>query len=287
MKGLSVILVIFTIGFLGYKTEPAMRHLLTGLSPNAAQPKPSTSTSTPAAPQAPALQAPAPQAAPQVSAPPVIDLTQLTSAQLPEQVTLKVATEMAEASGLKLKVDAGSRLKLVRIEGDQVVVSPGTSPFEGRVAISGTDLMEQLAANPPALTTGGVATTPSTQPASAVAVVQPDPLPSGVSAAPTPAPAAEPVVQATPTPVAGNTADVVEVMKEHIRSGGIKEFTAEQVQGWRAAADEVIDGSTYQIGMVRYNADTIFGAKTFEVKAIIQNGKVLRWIWPKSGLEIK
>jgi hypothetical protein len=120
-------------------------------------------------------------------------------------------------------------------------------------------------------------------------------LPSGdtaapaVPAVPTPAPPAEaPQPVATPAvPAAGNTTDAVEVMKEHIRSGGIKEFTAEQVQGWKAEADEVIDGSTYQTGMVRYNADTIFGTKTIEAKAIIQNGKVVRWIWPKSGLEIK
>jgi hypothetical protein len=155
MKRLTVILVIFTIGFMGYKAEPSMRYALTGLSPKAPQSKPGTSAAPQAA--APAVAVPAP---PQVTPPPVIDPTQLTSAQLPQQVTLKVATEVADASGLKLKVDAGSRLKLVRIEGDQVVVSPGTSPFEGRVSISGTDLMEQLAANPPVQATGGAATEP-------------------------------------------------------------------------------------------------------------------------------
>jgi hypothetical protein len=284
MKRLTVILVIFTVGFMGYKAEPSMRYALTGLSPKAPQSKPGTSPAPQAA--APAVAAPAPA---QVTPPPVIDPTQLTSAQLPQQVTLKVATEVADASGLKLKVDAGSRLKLVRIEGDQVVVSPGTSPFEGRVSISGTDLMEQLAANPPVQATGGAATEPSAPSAQPAALPSGDTAAPAVPAVPTPAPPAEaPQPVATPAvPAAGNTTDAVEVMKEHIRSGGIKEFTAEQVQGWKAEADEVIDGSTYQTGMVRYNADTIFGTKTIEAKAIIQNGKVVRWIWPKSGLEIK
>ena len=76
-------------------------------------------------------------------------------------------------------------------------------------------------------------------------------------------------------------------MKQHIRSGAIKEFTFEQVLGWKAEADETINGETYQTGLVRYKADTIFGVKTIEAKALIQNGKVVRWVWPKSGMEIK
>ena len=43
----------------------------------------------------------------------------------------------------------------------------------------------------------------------------------------------------------------------------------------------------YQIGAVAYKAETIFGVKTIQAKALIKDGKVQRWIWPKSGMEIK
>ena len=76
-------------------------------------------------------------------------------------------------------------------------------------------------------------------------------------------------------------------MQDSIRAGQIKEFTFDQVLGWEAGADETVDGGTFKTGTVSYKAETIFGVKTIQAKALIQDGKVLRWIWPKSGMEIK
>ena len=276
MKWLVIVGVVAGVaavaGFLSY---PSMRYQLTGL---ASKVPPPASTAPQAAPPAPA---PQDGVIPPAATPTVIDLSQLTPSQLPAQVTLNIATEVADASGLKLKVDAGSRLKLVRLEGDQVVVSPGTSPFEGRVPISGTDLMEQLATNPPApaVTDPSAAIEPAPFPA------QPAPPADTLPAATPPATAAEP---GTPPAAAPATpGDVVEVMKAHIRGGGIKEFTFEQVQDWQAGADEVSDGSTYQTGLIHYKAETVFGEKILEAKALTQDGKVVRWVWTKSNTEIK
>jgi hypothetical protein len=80
---------------------------------------------------------------------------------------------------------------------------------------------------------------------------------------------------------------VVKVMQESIRSAQVKEFTFDQVLGWEPASDETVDGESYKIGMVSYKAETIFGVKTIQAKALIKDGKVQRWIWPKSGMEIK
>lgn len=144
---------------------------------------------------------------------------------------------------------------------------------------------------------------------SAVASTDPTPAPVPVPApAPEPMPVPEPapaVVPTEPTPAGDfvvppdnppepapatsttTTVDVVAVMKKHISEGNIKEFTFNQVQGWKAEPNEVIDGETYQIGLIRYNAETIFGNKSIEAKALIKNGQVVRWIWPKSNMEIK
>jgi hypothetical protein len=76
-------------------------------------------------------------------------------------------------------------------------------------------------------------------------------------------------------------------MQDSVRTGQIKEFTFDQVLTWKAEADETIDGETYQTGLASYKAETIFGVKTIQAKALIKNAKVQRWIWPKSGMEIK
>jgi hypothetical protein len=82
-------------------------------------------------------------------------------------------------------------------------------------------------------------------------------------------------------------ADLVQVMQASIDAGQIKEFTKAQVLSWTTSTDEIADGETYQIGLAAYKAETIFGIKTIQAKAMIQSGKVVRWIWPKSGMEIK
>ena len=67
----------------------------------------------------------------------------------------------------------------------------------------------------------------------------------------------------------------------------MKEFSFEQVLGWKAGEDEEVDGTKYQTGQAAYKAETIFGVKTIQAKALIKDGKVAKWIWPNSGMEIK
>jgi hypothetical protein len=86
---------------------------------------------------------------------------------------------------------------------------------------------------------------------------------------------------------AAGSSDVVKAMQESIKAAQIKEFTFDQVLEWNAAADETVDGQTYQTGVASYKAETIFGVKTIQAKALVKGGKVQRWIWPKSGMEIK
>ncbi|TAE92267.1 MAG: hypothetical protein EAZ81_03425 [Verrucomicrobia bacterium] len=76
-------------------------------------------------------------------------------------------------------------------------------------------------------------------------------------------------------------------MKSSISSKQITEFSLDQVNDWKAGEEESIDGSSYQTGTASYQAETIFGTKNIQAKALIQGGKVVRWIWPTSGLEIQ
>jgi hypothetical protein len=90
-----------------------------------------------------------------------------------------------------------------------------------------------------------------------------------------------------PVPNAPVAGPVVPVMQASIRGAQIKEFTYAQVLGWKAEPNETVNGEVFQVGSVTYKAETIFGVKTIQAKALIKQGRVQRWIWPKSGMEIK
>jgi len=281
--------ILFTVGIalsciLGYMMEPQLRLSLTGQDPAKAPVR--------TAPRSPA---PAPAVVATPAAPIVVDLASLSAGQLPESVTLKIEAEISDASsGLKMKIEPGNKVKLLRVEGVNAVISPGAGPFEGRLPITGTDLLELLAANPPSTTPppAVVSAPPVPQPEpNAETETEPPPEPEPIpepEPEPIPEPEPEPIPEPEPTPTTPVVAgEAVAIMKASIQSGQIKEFAADQVLSWNKGEDEIIDGVTYQTGLVDYKAETIFGEKTIQAKALISNGKVERWIWPKSGMEIK
>ena len=105
---------------------------------------------------------------------------------------------------------------------------------------------------------------------------------------PPPAAAVAVVPPVAVAPVKAGPADVVGVMQASIKGGEIKEFSFDQVLEWQATdGPEKFDGETYQTGIAAYKAETVFGVKTIQAKALIKDGKVVRWLWPKSGMEIK
>lgn len=288
-------------GALGYLAEPSLRFQLTGKHPSAVENARNTKV---------LLQMP--------DGEPQIDLASLTPEQLPQRVLLNTEVKVSDAaSGVTMNIPAGNRVKLIRIERGNAVVSPSDGPFLGLVPITDTDLLQQIAANPPTTAPPPV-TPPVAQPVTPpvappepppVAVVpepvtpptgdseeppmipppppEPDPVPEvAPEVAPEPTPA--PVSAAEPAPVAPTGAtDAVKAMQASIKAAQIKEFTFAQVLEWKAEADEIVDGETYQTGIASYKAETIFGVKTIQAKALIKAGTVQRWIWPKSGMEIK
>ena len=76
-------------------------------------------------------------------------------------------------------------------------------------------------------------------------------------------------------------------MQDSIRGGAVKEFTFDQVQGWKAGEEESVDGVDYQTGLAAYKAETIFGLMTVQAKALIEGGKVAKWVYAKTGMEIR
>ncbi len=274
MKFFMATIGILCAGFLGYILEPDMRYALTGQSPVAVvQVPPAKAEEQPVAFVPP----PVPK--------PTYDYSGLQPNQLPEKIVLKTAVVASIAGETDtLPLPAGTKVKPTRIEGTDVHFSvAGTA--QGKVAVAQTNLIEQLIANPPP------APAPATQPEIAKNEPTPavEPMPAKEPEVAT-EPAKEPEPTPTPQPVvtaALSAEDIVKLMQESIRSGQIKEFTFDQVTGWKAGEEEELEGEKFQTGLAAYKAETIFGVKNIQAKALIQGGKVIRWIWPTSGLEIQ
>lgn len=269
MKPVVGLIAIAVAGVAGYLLEPSVRSSLipvqqpdTPEEPQAGDPASAGDQPAPPVPTPPAVP-PAPAAPAWVAA--------LKPEQFPEKVTLKRSVEFsAPGAAQALVMEAGTQATPVRIEGNDLVVTlvPG-GPIEGRVAVMETDLVELLGNQPPA------ADPPTPEPPT------PDPVDPPVVAD-------GPMEDDPPAPAASLDAEaIVKLMQESIKAGSISEFTFDQVLGWKAGEDEERDGVTYQTGLVAYKAETIFGVKTIQAQALIDGGEIVRWIWPKSGMEIK
>lgn len=268
MKLFLMLLGIAVAGLLGYRMEPSLRYKMTGITPLSSADK---------------------ERLYEASHLPAVDPSSLTPDQLPAKVTLRADVRVTDAaSEVTMTIPAGNRVKLVRIESTHAVVSPGDGPYLGSLPISQTDLMEQLAASPPVVVTPPPAPVTPTPEASPPAT-EPTPAPTGTPEHPVVTPPTEspPSAAVQAAPVTAGSDDVVKVMQESLRAGQITAFTFDQVQEWKAEANETTDGEVFQTGSVSYNLESIFGAKTIHAKAYVKGGKVVRWIWTNTGKEIK
>lgn len=265
---------IIIAGVLGYALEPSIRPALVSTKLSSADPveekgggnppsQPSSEPETPAAkPEDPM---------PSAEAVPDWVLT-LAPEQLPEKVVLKSkALIPVPGSPDPISLPEGVPVTPVRIDGSFLVFTSLAGPMEGKTPIIATDLVEVLGDEPPAAPPMASNDPVPTQPPADVATPMPE----------EPAPEPEPE-----TPKRLSDEEIVSVMQQSVKDGQIKEFNFDQVLGWKAAEDKESGGETYQSGLASYKAETIFGVKNIEAQALIKDGKVVKWIWPKSGMEI-
>lgn len=271
MKFFPTLIGITSAGVLGYLVEPRIRQDLTGVAPSAAEMAKNKQV---------ILQPPGGAAA--------IKLTELTAAQLPESITIRTAAQVSHpTSGAAIALTPGNRVQLVKVRGGNAVISAGDPLSQGEIPVTDTDLIQQIEA---AMTANGtipafprtpISVAPAPPPPVEVAPAPPAPeaAPTPPPAAPEPAPAAAPVVL-TPE-------EVVKLMQDSIRASEVKEIVFAAAGEWKAEADETIDGEAFNVGTLSYKSETILGVKTMQAKALIQGGKIKRWVRPKTGVEIK
>ncbi|MFK7911746.1 MAG: hypothetical protein AB8F34_14260 [Akkermansiaceae bacterium] len=208
-----------------------------------------------------------------------VDLSKITQADFPEKVALKVDYTVSDAeSGATVKLPKGSMVKPVRLEGSQLVIQPSLIPIQSSISVDKTNFKELALPKMLERLKNPVANNdPQPTPPA-----DPDPTPP----APDPAPDPDP----DPAPVAASKLDeaaIVALLKKDVAAGKVTEFKADQVTAWKGGEDTEFDGSTYQTGRVTFKAETILGVQEHEAIALIEDGKVYKWMWAKTKLEMR
>ncbi len=231
-----------------------------------------------------------------------IDLAEYRDADLPQTVKIRNPVTIPTTDGEgEVRLSKGDVVNLLNRKDDQLIIENPQSNGKGKVSPEDTDIYMVLAQKKfeKAVADRGGAmaeiTPPVPKPAPAPVpspAPAPGPEPVAVVEAPTPTPAVEPMPEPAPTPApagGGKLTDgqIEELMKKSIAGGAVKEFKTEQVKGWKASGEETIDGTEYQTGLAAYEAATIFGVRPVQAKALIKDGKIERWVYAKSGMEIQ
>ncbi len=252
MKHLITLCVVCLAAYFGYKFEPALRQVITGI--------PYQANSLPAN-----------------QADLNIDPTTLGPDQLPKEVSIYVTIPFKDdSSGLTANLVAGSKHPLLKVMGSNLQIQVKDTNYKITLPISKTDLLQQLAQMPLNATIDAPTELPPTK-------TEPEPEPPKPQAE-TPGP-----ITTTPQPPATSDTpiDPLKLMRDSLQNKPIKEFAIDQIVTWSPGGEETFDGETYTTGTVSYESSTILGQKTMQAKALIRNGIIEKWIWPKSGIEIK
>lgn len=200
-----------------------------------------------------------------------VDLSKITAEDFPEKVELKIDYTISEASsGVTMQFKKGTKMKPLRIEGSDLIVQPVGLPVESKIDVDQTNFKELAVPKMLERLQNAVANQGST------------PVPPVASGDPT---------SETPTPTASgaklDAAAVVALLKADVGAGKVTEFKANQVTEWKAGEEIDFDGETYQTGHVTFKAETILGVQEHEAIALIEGGKVYKWMWAKTKLEMR
>lgn len=236
-----------------------------------------------------------------------IDLAEYRDTDLPETLEIRKMTNLPTVGGQgDAKLRVGDTVILLNREGNDLIVETVDGIGKGKISPLGTDIYEVLAQkkyDDEAAANGlAVAPTPPSVTTEPEPEREPDPMePTDpmVQADPEPAPEADPTqpteepsteLQPEPEPAGGGKLtdeQIIALMKKNIADEALEEFKTDQVKSWEAGDDEIIDGTEYQIGLAAYEGPTMFGIQIRKAKALISDGKIKRWIYSNTGMQIR
>lgn len=209
-----------------------------------------------------------------------VDLTGVTPEDFPKAVELLAPVSISIPDVGPVTLKKGSEVQPIRLDGNYLIFKPQSFSVHAKIEVDNTNFKELIK---PIL---DEKRRKAAEEAEKQKMADQD---KAEDTTPEPEPQPEPQPGPQPEPKASQLSEtqVVDLMKSSIAAGAVKEFKADQVLGWKLDGTETIDGKEYQIGLIIYNAETIFGVQKHEAKALISNGKVEKWIWAKTGVEIR
>ena len=243
MTNLGTFIMVAVLVGVGYLVEPLMFELR-----NTDRNKSASVEKEPKAKKKKDKPKPKPKQRPTVN----IDLSLVTPADFPDQVSLYETLEIAQ-NGLSLTLKEGTQVSPVRLEGTDLVFKTEGITIEHAINVDQTDFKQLVL---PVMN----------------ARIQREAEMKRIEDA---------------KPIVLDEAAIVSCIQASVEDGAVTEFKADQVTEWLAGEDMEFDGSNYQIGKVTFQSQTILGMQEQKVIALIENGEVVKWLWAKTNLEMR
>lgn len=225
-----------------------------------------------------------------------IDLRDVDEKDYPTKITLATSVILSNEEGLDpLPLETGSPVTPVQlVDTTLIVTSPLASHLTGRVSVFETSFVEDVAKKRMDRRLSEVAARDAQKGSEAAdpgkkenmekpaqEMVKNEPKEEMVEPEPEPEPVAEPeVVELTDE-------QLIAEMKASLQSGAIKELAMDSVQTWEVLPVEQFDGQEFRVGLATYQEMTILGQKTLQAKALFRDGKLVKWIHAKTGMQIR
>lgn len=235
-----------------------------------------------------------------------IDINSITEEEMPDEVRTLEAVELKNQGGMTLKLERNYKAKVLGFGGGMVRITDQTGKFFAEIPFQQTDIIKsvgRIRANKilgiePEADTKEKEMAHVIEEEEALAKEQEAILAKEKEEAlareaeeKAKAEAAEKeAMEASSSGPLTTTLDeaaLVTLMQDSIQKRKVSEFTTEGVLKWDTGDNETIGDTEYQIGFATYEKDTIFGKQPVVAKALVRNGNLTKWVYAKTGLDIR
>lgn len=221
-----------------------------------------------------------------------VDLENVAESDYPSKVTLASSVVLSNKDGLDpLPLEPGSPVTpLQLVDTTLIVTSPLATHLTGRVSVFETTFVEDVAKKRMDRRMSEVAARENPDQPTESPRPEPKPVmePAEEMVKNEPKPEmTEPEPEPEPEVTELSDEELIAEMKSSLQSGDVKELAMDSVQTWEVLPVEQFDGQEFRVGLATYQEMTILGQKTLQAKALFQEGKLVKWIHAKTGMQIR
>lgn len=201
-----------------------------------------------------------------------IDIREISPEELPAKVKVKKSFKIFNELGQVLELQPGATVTLESFSDIYLKIKDSSGNFSGETKYKNTDLLEVVAKRRFDEMMGNKLDEPETE---EEPVVEEAPMVEEVVLEDT-----GPLTEVLPD------SDLLAVVKGSVKNKDISEFTSEAVTEWTIGENETIFEKEYQVGLVTFQKKTFLGDQPVSAKALVRNGKLEKWVYVETGVEI-